>query len=176
MEIIQCSSSGWKIAFEEAPQYTIFQWGTKDCKIKFVEGISFCAPLKSKEGNIYYESSDLDFVVRARLLLILHDDFTPKELNFCFANRSWVDYYNYDAVYQSKIADVELDNVNSNLIRHFTFCPPSDLDFKIAPYATNCNVADGTNTCIKCGFDNPYIDPTPGYICRQCKMRNEAWA
>lgn len=33
-----------------------------------------------------------------------------------------------------------------------------------------------TNTCTKCGYYNEYLDPTPGYICRQCKTRDNIWS
>ena len=28
-------------------------------------------------------------------------------------------------------------------------------------------------TCTKCGYDNPYMDPTESYVCRQCRVRDE---
>jgi hypothetical protein len=29
--------------------------------------------------------------------------------------------------------------------------------------------------CKKCGYDNPYVDSDPNYVCRQCKKREEIW-
>lgn len=28
-------------------------------------------------------------------------------------------------------------------------------------------------TCIKCGYDNPFMDPVENYVCRQCRVRDE---
>lgn len=33
-----------------------------------------------------------------------------------------------------------------------------------------------TNTCVKCGYYNEYMDPVPNYICRQCKIREGIWS
>ena len=32
-----------------------------------------------------------------------------------------------------------------------------------------------TAICSKCGYDNPYMDPNPNYVCKGCKMLQEAW-
>ncbi len=32
-----------------------------------------------------------------------------------------------------------------------------------------------TNTCVRCGYNNPYMDPIPGYTCRKCSVMME-WA
>lgn len=38
------------------------------------------------------------------------------------------------------------------------------------------NQGPATQTCIKCGYHNEYINPIPGYVCRQCKTRNAMWS
>jgi hypothetical protein len=36
-------------------------------------------------------------------------------------------------------------------------------------------VKNATAVCKECGYDNPYMDPDPNYVCRQCKMRAQMW-
>ncbi len=31
------------------------------------------------------------------------------------------------------------------------------------------------SVCRLCGYDNPYMDPVPDYVCRQCQQRAEKW-
>ena len=31
------------------------------------------------------------------------------------------------------------------------------------------------SVCRLCGYDNPYMDDVPDYVCRQCTMRAEKW-
>ena len=31
------------------------------------------------------------------------------------------------------------------------------------------------SVCRLCGYDNPYMDPVPDYVCRQCTVRTQKW-
>jgi len=184
MEIIQCSMGGWKIAFKKAPPCDVFQWGKKQCKLYFIQGFSYITNLKSEPNvnNIYYkcnDEDDCDFIVQARLAQILDDDFSPIKTKYCFANNCFLNYYKYDCIYESSVGISNLKFItdsHSSIVKYNTNVPVYT-DFEIATIANSCSsVNDGTNICIKCGYNNPYIDPVENYICTQCKIRNEAWA
>jgi len=32
------------------------------------------------------------------------------------------------------------------------------------------------SVCTKCGYDNPYMDDDPNYVCAQCKVRGDKWS